>query len=124
MIYAGNGRNEIAWMEAIDSINNKHYYIENSFDDGFMETRISPGIKYILWFQNNWSGYRNSFISIVKINPEVISYKYTDFLGYKSSDWIIKEIVWITDTTFALKVYEEKGENDKLIGVRYLKASF
>jgi hypothetical protein len=126
MIYSGSGRNEISWMAAIDSLNNKYYYIEHTFDDGLMETRVSPGLKHIIWFNNDiYESFTNrSFISIIRIDPQDISYKYVDVLGHKSREWFIRDLVWVTDNSFALKVYEAKGQNTKLIGVQYLKATF
>jgi hypothetical protein len=124
LIYSGNGPNEIAWIEAIDSLNNKSYLIEPDSDDGLMQTRVSPGVKYILWFSNYWYGDRYSFISIVKINHESNFFKYKDYLGHRSGEWLIDEIVWINDNSFALRIYDEEAENRRLVNVRYLKASF
>jgi len=66
---------------------------------------------------------RESFIALYKENVETKKIELRKFDSFYTSDWRIKEIIWIDNNSIALKVYEKYGgkTGSELINTRYLK---
>jgi len=68
---------------------------------------------------------KESFISLYKKNNDTGKIEFKEFDSFYTSDWRIKEIIWIDTNSFALKIYDKYGgkSGGKLINVKYLKAT-
>ncbi|WP_316802772.1 hypothetical protein [Pedobacter nototheniae] len=132
LVYNSDSQNEMGDLIAIDQVSNKVYTISSPFDGGMTKVLTSPGKNYFMAFVNNIYKNKISFFSVIKIDKQGKNAMYKDFIGYNSKEWQIEEAVWLSENSFALKVYDKKyidwtnykDGKEILVHIRYLKASF
>jgi hypothetical protein len=66
---------------------------------------------------------RESFIALYKKNVDTKKIDFKEYDSFYTSDWRVKEIIWIDTNLIALKVFDKYGgkTGGKLINTRYLK---
>lgn len=106
----------------LDKNSGTQNYLESPFDSECEIPSLSKDKNKLIGFSSS-AFDRESFIALYKkdINTQKIDFeKYNSF---NTSDWRIKEIIWIDNNSIALKVYDEYGgkNGSELINVRYLK---
>ncbi len=97
-------------------------YLESPFDSECEIPSISKNKNKLIAFSSSVFD-RESFIALYKTNIETKKIDLKKYDSFNTSDWRIKEIIWIDNNVIALKVYEKYGgkTGDELINTRYLK---
>ncbi len=97
-------------------------YLESPFDSECENPSISKNKNKLIAFSSSVFD-RESFIALYKTNIETEKIDLKKYASFNTSDWRIKEIIWIDNNVIALKVFDKYGgkTGDELINTRYLK---
>ncbi|WP_111542112.1 hypothetical protein [Mesonia algae] len=97
-------------------------YLESPFDSECKNPSISKNKNKLIAFSSSVFD-RESFIALYKMNIETKKIDLKKYDSFYTSDWRIKEIIWIDNNVIALKVFEKYGgkTGGELINTRYLK---
>lgn len=97
-------------------------YLESPFDSECEIPALSKNQDKLIAFSSSVFD-RESFIALYRENAETKKIELKKFDSFYTSDWRIKEIIWIDNNSIALKVYEKYGgkTGSELINTRYLK---
>lgn len=122
-----DGHNGVGNLFLVDEKENKVYAVESEFDDPCESPLISPKRNYMVSISNNTFDDNNSFISIIKINKHRKTYTYEGLGNISSLAWKIKELAWMDERSFALRVVtltRNEATGDAAETEIYLKVSF
>ncbi|MDB5118850.1 MAG: hypothetical protein JWN56_68 [Sphingobacteriales bacterium] len=117
---------EFSSMFFIDSTTNVRYELTSQFDEGYQVPLLSPNNKFMVLYANVIATREseNSFIGVLKISDTDNVRHYKEFAGFTSTKWNIESVIWINETSFALKINRPKYSGDKIINnYSYLKAT-
>lgn len=97
-------------------------FLQSPFDSECEVPSLSKSQDKLIAFSSSVFD-RESFIALYKENVETKKIELRKFDSFYTSDWRIKEIIWIDNNSIALKVYEKYGgkTGSELINTRYLK---
>ena len=119
LTYCGTGYCGTFLLDKNTGIQN---FIESPFDSECEIPSLSKNENKLITFSSSVFD-RKSFIALYKkdINSKKIDLNKYD--SFYTSDWRIKEIIWIDNNSIALKVFDEYGGKigSELINVRYFK---
>lgn len=115
----------------IEDKTDKKLWLPASFDQGILGITFSPSKDYLMVF----SSYdRPDYDNYYEYRADIFIYKITKskglelldfYFNFYTKDWSIEDIVWIDNSSIALKIYEEgrfgNGEN---LRFKYFKTSF
>ena len=97
-------------------------YLNSPFDTECENPSLSPNENKLIAFSSSVFDMV-SFIALYRKNNEIKKIDFNKSESFYTSDWRIKEIIWIDNNSIALKVYDKNGGKmgDGLINSRYLK---
>ena len=97
-------------------------YLESPFDSECEIPSLSKNENKLIAFSSSVFD-RESFIALYKKNIETKKIDFKKYDTFYTSDWRVKEIIWIDNNSIALKIYEKYGgkSGNELINTRYLK---
>lgn len=106
----------------LDKNTGMQHYLESPFDSESNIPCLSKEQDKLIAFSSSVFK-RESFVAIYKKNTKTKEIEFSEFESFYTSDWRIKEIVWVNNNSIALKVFEKYGKNpeNKLINVKYLR---
>ncbi|WP_179317940.1 SH3 domain-containing protein [Winogradskyella undariae] len=110
----------VGLLALLNSKTDKLYGISSNFDDSYEMPLLSKSKNLIAFYASD-SYDIQSEISIYTIENNEIN--FSKKLYYFNNKWKIKELVWISDNSFALRVYDFINDSGKLTNERYLKAT-
>ena len=105
----GIGEFEIGENEIIDAGANFKYLVP-TFSDGGYEALplVSPHHKYIAYYDNIVGNSADDLpegeVVVVKVSPNDLQNRLTQYARIKRQNWTIKELVWVGDTALAMRV--------------------
>jgi len=109
-------RQEIGFLKIIDKVSGKLFYLESPSDYPLETIEVSPKTNLLSSYVNDY--YSNeSFVSLFQISKNGRNYSLNDYLGFYILNSRIKELVWLTEKEFALKlnpVSEESFEGEAI----------
>lgn len=142
--------NEVGWTRAIDHNNGKVYNIPNDME-GVEMPLPSPKSKYLLVYANDVFEHADAYIGIHKIgkDKEGLTYSYFAQAGKNEfgnsaysfdstyteeynmeerKNWVIEEMVWLNDYSFAFKIfrnyYDEGAKGPVAKDIKYVVGYF
>lgn len=118
-----DGENATGSLLLVDNKTGKIFSIDCPFDYPLETPMISPKNDYLFFYSNNLQEDNQSFISILKIRSIGDSYNLKVIADIEIDQWIIKDIIWMNETTFAIKTISHHGAENIKEKVIYLKAS-
>lgn len=113
---------DVSQLHLIDSISGESYIL-NSAEDGSNPLVSKSENQFIIYISSSFDN--SSSIDIYKKNNLSNQFDFQKFDSYTTQDWLIRELIWIDENSFAVKVYngvafDNKGQ-DYLVNIRYLK---
>lgn len=100
-------------LSLIDSLTSVQYNLISIGDGAVVAAIPSPNNQFLVYYDNAIYEDNNSFICLLKINSGQNTQNFLkEHASYRSNDWAIEDLVWMNDTSFVLKVYEERSENN------------
>lgn len=120
LTYCGTGYCGTSLLDKNTGIQN---YLESPFDSECEVPSLSKDENKLITFSTSVFGKDEAFIALYKKNIDTKKIDFKVFDSFYTSDWRIKEIIWIDNNSIALKVYEKYGgkTGGELINTRYLK---
>lgn len=99
-------------------------FLQSPFDSECEVPSLSKNENKLIAFSSSVFD-RKSFIALYRKNIDSKKIDLKEYDSFHTSDWRIKEIIWIDNNSIALKVYEKYGgkTGSELINVRYLKGN-
>lgn len=97
-------------------------YLESPFDSECEIPSLSKNENKLITFSSSVFD-RESFIALYEKNIETKKIDFKKYDSFYTTDWRIKEIIWIDNNSIALKIFEKYGgkSGSELINTRYLK---
>ncbi len=96
----------------IDSSSNIKYTLNSLLDGPNNPPVISPNDKFLISFSNDGTSPEGFCrFNVIKITKTNNSLKYEGYINHEADGWYISEIVWINDSSFALKTNSMTYDN-------------
>lgn len=108
----------------LDKKTGKIHNLESPFDTECEIPSLSKNENKLIAFSSSVFN-QESFISLYKNNKDSNEFEFKFYDSFQTTDWKIKEIIWIDNDSIALKVYDKYGgiTGSELINKRYLKTT-
>ena len=115
-------RKDVSQIFLLDSITGESYLINEDGSNPF----ISKNEKQFITYSS--SDFEHiTYITLYKKDDLSTRFDFSKCGSYMTEKWLINELVWIDENTFALKVYDkidfDKKGKDFVVNERYLKAT-
>lgn len=112
-------RVEVGTLKVIDKVSGKIFYLQSPSDYPLETIEVSPGINLFSSYVNDY--YSNeSFVSLFEISKNGKMYSLKDYSGFFILNSRIKELIWLNENEFALKL-NSIDEERKELEVVYMK---
>jgi hypothetical protein len=114
---------DVSQFILLDSLTGKSYTL-NSAENSSNPLFSKSGKQFIIYSSSEYDKY--SSIDIYTRHNLNEQFDFQKFDSFATEDWLIRELVWIDENSFAIKIYngvdfDSEGQ-DYLVNVRYLKA--
>lgn len=106
----------------IDKASGERQNLFSPYDNESETPVLSKDLTKMLVFASDVFG-RASFISIYQRSTNKGNFDFKSFASLNTNKWKVFEVVWINDTSIALKTFDQYGgkTGNELLNVKYLK---
>jgi hypothetical protein len=107
-----NGSAAIEWgvQLVIDAEANVVYFLSPIGDGPSGAHSASPGYTYLAYYDNQLVSYAETFIGLIRISGRPRHYRA--YASYHARDYLVEDLVWISDHAFAVKFKIGKTGDD------------